>query len=77
MQMLCVGREEGVSDVGRALLKALCFFSPPAPFCLPPSSSPPPFKLDAGDFDTLEEVAADVALTRGSWDRYADQRGLA
>ena len=42
------------------------------PFCLPPSSSPTPhqdaeaFKLDAGDFDTLEEVDADVAVTKGS-----------
>ena len=25
-----------------------------------------------GDFATLEEVAADVALTKSSWDRYAD-----
>lgn len=30
------------------------------------------FNLEVGSFDSLDEVAADVAATKAQWDRYAD-----
>jgi dynein heavy chain 2 len=30
------------------------------------------FNLEVGSFDSLEDVAVDVAATKAQWDRYAD-----
>ena len=75
-----VGGGEGVSlrQKSPAQSPVLPSYPPLPPFVSPRPPLPPPhqdaeaFKLDAGDFDTLEEVAADVAVTKGSWDRYDD-----